>query len=347
MISGKRKYSVIRSHGLSLHLLPYKELLALVEYEDLEQLLWWLSGTEYSRFFREKEDLLNNVEIERKINRLLYERLSFILSLLDKKMLGLIQAYLSKYDLEKLRRAIYAKTHHKEITSEDFFPGEFFPGISQLFEVLEGRAPPPYPGLKPIIDAIEEWSKSGEDIVSLDMLLESSYAKILTERMKTRFLDKRVKEIFYDYLRGRILIAGLRAIYCDKTDKISVLRRFIESQAYEILSTAKDLETALEALSALHKYSTLIKKILSIQEVLIEPFIWEFVHFSDLLEKSSFIARRNFIGPPYLLWYIFRTEWEAQTLKLLIIGKKEGVSSEILRKILGIASYLAKYEDSH
>ncbi len=349
MISGKRLYSVIRSHGLSLHLLSYKQIIALIESENLDQLIWNLSNTEYAKFLKAEEDLLsNNSEIERKINKVMYDRLFHIISLFDNRMAELVRAYLSKYDLEILRKIIYAKISQKKMLEQEAPLREFLPGTTGLLNVIETKQMSTHPVFRPIINALEDWQKSGvEDIALLDVLLESSYAKMLTQKLKSRFIEKKVKEIFYSYIQERLLLVGLRALYSGNNEKILILRKFIGLGAYNVLSTAGDFEIALRNLSTTSKYSKLAKKILDVHADIKEPFIWEFVHFGDLLERTAFAARRNFIGSAFLIWYVFRTEWEAQALRTIIIGKKEGISTEILRKIFFVASDLSKYEDSH
>ncbi len=340
MFSGKRLYSVIRSHGLALHLLSYKDLLSLIDTEDLDQLLEKLRNTEYGKFFRTRDDLLDNREIEARINKLMYERISYILSLLDEKMAGIVCAYLSKYDIERLRRTIYAKKFKQEVPIE-VFPAEFLPGVYQLIEM---KRKPPSKEVEPIFRAMEEWRESGEeDIALLDMLLERSYAELLTKKLKTRLIDKKLRELFRKYVDGRLVVVCLRAIYCDRADRIQVLQETMDQEAYDILSATKSFEEALKKISTLNRYSAIAKRILTVHKEIEEPLLWEFILFSDLLERACLIARRNFVGVSYTIWYILRTEWESQAIRLVVIGKKEGVSSETLRRIVGIASYLSKY----
>ncbi len=335
MFNGKRLYSVIRSHGLALHLLSYDDLLSFIDSEDLDRLLEKLKNTEYRRFFRTKEDLLDDREIEARINTLMYERISHILSLLDKRMEELVRAYLSKYDIEHLRRVIYSEKFKQEAPKE-LFPGEFFPGIRLLLE-KKRRLPKE---IEPIIVALDEWKESGEeDIVTLDLLLERAYLDLFQNKLKTRFIEKKVKELFFKYMEDRLIIACLRAIFCNEASKISILQRFIDPEIYDIISSTKNLDEILEKLSKINKFSSLIKKIITIHKEIKEPLLWEFIQFSDVLEKTSQTARRSPLSSPYIIWYVFRTEWEALAVRLLVIGKKEGVSDETLRKLLAIGSY--------
>ncbi len=343
MIRGKRLYSAIRAHGLITHLLSYKELLTLTGYEDLEQILSELAKTDYGRFFKTKEDLVDDREIERKINKLMFERLSLLLSIMDKKMAELVQAYLLKYDLERLRKAIYAKRFHQKL--EEFTGYEFFPGINQLIEALETKQMPSHPRVRPILNYLREWERTG-DAVLLEMLLESYYANMLLQRIRS-WTDKKVKDPFLEYLKERLVLVSLKAVFCGQNDKLSVIRRFLDPDAYNILSTAKDFETAIKQLSTIEKYSSLAKKMIEFQEKIQRPLLWEFIHLSHMLEKAASAARRDPTGPLYIFWYVFRTEWEAEAIKVLILGKKREVPSHILQEIFGLFSYLSKYEDSH
>ncbi len=343
MMRGKRLYSAIRAHGLVTHFLTYKELLTLTGLENLEQLLLELSKTEYGRFFRTREDLADDREIEGRINELMIERLSLILSIMDKKMKELMQAYLLKYDLERLKRSIYAKKFHQK--SEKLSRYEFFPGINQLIEALETGQLPSHPRVRPILNILRDWERT-EDTVLLEMLLEGYYANVLIQRIKD-LTDKRVRELFIKYLKERLVLVGLRAVFCGENDKVRALQRFIDPEVYNILLSTKDFETAIRQLSTTEKYSSLAKRIMSFQEKMQEPLLWEFVHFSTLLERAASAARGDPIGALYIIWYIFRTEWEAQAVKTLILGKKREVSPLILREIFELFSYLSKYENSY
>ncbi|HIE24296.1 MAG TPA: hypothetical protein EYP68_08735 [Candidatus Korarchaeota archaeon] len=341
LVMRSRLFSVIRSHGLALHLLSYEDLLSFIDSKDLDQLLDKLRDAEYRKFFKTRGNLFDNREIEARINKLMYERIFYILSLLDEGMVGMVRAYLSKYDIERLRRAIYARKFELEVPKE-VFPAEFLPGTYQLLD-MKSKRELPSKDLEPIFNALEEWQRSEEkDITLLDMLLERSYAELLRKKLKTRRIDKWTKGLFRKYLNGRLVIVCLRAIYCDESDRISVMQEVMDPETYEILSTAESFEDALSRLT-LSKHPRLAKRILEVHRKIKEPLLWEFILFSDLLEEASITARRNFVGAPYIVWYILRTEWEAQAVRLLIIGKKEGVSDETLREILGIASYLTKY----
>ncbi len=343
MMRGKRLYSAIRAHGLITHLISFKELLTLIEYENLDQVISELSKTDYGRFFKTTEDLADDRNIERKINELLFERLSLFLSIMDKKMSELIRAYLLKYDLERLRKAVYSMKHHKK--TESFFKYEFFPGMNQLIEGLETKQLPTYSRVRPIVDFLREWERTGDSVL-LELMLEAYYANILTHNIRG-WTDRKIREPFLEYLRERLVLVGLKTVLCGENDKIKVLKKFLDPEAYSILLTAKDLKIAMDQLSKTEKYSTLVRKMIDFQEKMQEPLLWEFIHLGHLLEKATSIARRDPTGPLYLVWYIYRTEWEAQAVKVLILGKKREVPVDSLRKIFGLFSYLSKYENGY
>ena len=341
-MSTEKLYTIMRSHGLALHLTPVEEISSWAGVEDDGKLLERISMTDYGRHFEELDDILLEERIVKSAYGLLGERIDFILSILDERTGELVRAYFSKYDIENLRRRFYAAKSEREDVSLGLIPLlEFLPGLGRAYEAGAAPLEAQTLGMEYVERALKEWMKAGaEDLTSLDLLLERSYAEIVRGCLRWPTLIGGAKDVIKAYLNARLMGIGLKALYCGQKERLGVLEGLMDPKAYGIIVKSESVSSALDELAKIGSYSRFAGEAIKTYEKVREPWLLEYSLFKEALEMACETAEREPFSPAYLFWYLIRVEWEARAIEILLLSRREGLSSEIVRGILSLASDL-------
>ncbi len=342
MLKGaKRKYLVVRTHGLASHLTDPEDIRSWVFLEDERALFDKLSPTAYGSFFEGPEDLLDVSRVEEACLRVNSIRARRLISLSRGTPIeGLIRTFMSKYDIENLRRIVFSllfggrgkelrllPVEHYVIDVEKLSKADRF---ETLLEMLEDRG---------LVRLLSSWLSSSErDVTEVDLALDRYYMGRLEAQLKTMKAGKRspLSLLLYSYMENMLLRDLLKAKYLGvKKDVLTKIFSKLPFRKLLYIATKTDsLNEFLDELVNLAPYRPVSIEIERAMKQIGEPWVIEHVLTKKTYIDSLRIALKGSMTEAYILMYLIGSEWESQSIKTVLLGRMSGVSPEVLYELL-------------
>ncbi len=338
MPSGRSTYVVVRAHGLGTHLIPEDRLRSWALIEDDSRLLSELANTEYGPFFDSPEDLRDPKAIERNSARVFGLRVRRIISLTSDPLRRLIRVYSARYDLENLRRIVYALMAGRKGEIE----GAMLPLSGFLLDVGVLSKAEDLGELVQLVreaevrSALESWrSSDGEDLSRLDVRLETAHGEMVNKAAAATG-DARTEGVLREIVERRLLAIALKLHYEGRDVKgfSELFRGKIGGHALRAVFEAGDLEDAITRLSGLEEYKSAALLMLDSLKRVGEPWVMELALFRDAVGRTRRVASRYPLDKPYVLWYVVECEWEWTRFKTLLLGRVSGILGPELYDLL-------------
>ncbi len=342
MLKGaKKKYLIVRTHGLASHLIDPEDIRSWVFVEDRRSLFDQLAPTTYGNFFEGAEDLLDVEKIEEACLRVNSIRVRALLSLSRGTLIeDLIRAFMSKYDIENLRRIVFSLLYGRRRAELRLLPMEPYlldveklskaDSFENLLEMIGDRA---------LAKLLSDWLSTEErDVTVLDLLFDRYYVKKLFESMKAMKISKRSAAGFLlnSYVENMILGTLLKAKYLETPNDV-ILRAFSKLPFRKLLTAvekSKNLKGFLDELVNIAPYKTVSIEIDKAMKEVGEPWVIEHVIAKRAYTSSLRISLRGSMSEAYILMYLISSEWESQSIKTVLLGKVSGVNPDVLYSLL-------------
>jgi len=333
-------YSVVRTHGLSVHLIPEETIRSWALITDDRDLFERIRETDYGAFLEGPGDLRSAVKVEDAVYRVLDRRIWGLLSLVGEDLKEFFETYLAKYDLENLRRVMYYIAG----------PGEVKPRLIPVGgRLLDRDRAVKARTLRELARAVRhdrlsrllEEAPEDSDLAELDINLELEYLRMVdeaAERSRRVRREREAVEIVDGYVKRSLLGLALKAVRLGRlTKRISdEVRERIGGVAARAILRARGLEEALENLASSKEYRVIALASLSTYREVGEPWVLEICLGRDIVRGCSILVKRaGVISTSFLIYYMLRVEWEALLLKTLLLGRIGGVPPEKLYEAIG------------
>ncbi len=336
----KEKYLVVRTHGLTSHLIDPSEIRSWVFIEDEKALFDKISATEYAGFFEGSEDLLDVVKIEEASIRVNSIRARRIMSLSrGTRIESLVLAFMSKYDIENLRRIIFSLLYGRKEQELRLLPVRFgtldidklskAQSFENLLDMIEDRK---------VSNIISSWLSSERDVAELDLLMDRYYLDKMLGHLKELKVGKQspVYQLVYSYTENFFLRTILKSKYL-QINKNIISRAFAKLPFKRILSISEkveDLNSFLDELVNLAPYRSVSIEIRDAIKDVGEPWVIEHVIGKKTYLDALRISLKGSMTIAYILMYLITSEWESQSIKTVLLGRMSGVNPEILYNLL-------------
>jgi vacuolar-type H+-ATPase subunit C/Vma6 len=332
--NAKIKYLVVRTHGLSSHLIDPSELRSWIFIEDDRALFDKISQTSYGGFFEKPEDLSDPVKIEEVTMRVNFIRANKLISIARASPLeNILRVYMSKYDLENIRRIVF----------------------SLLFGRLERVSLLPHPGylydtaklskaerLEDLLDLIEErklsslvsnWLSGDRNISELDLILTKAYIDSLIGPLKR---GTPLYEIIRSYLENMTLGLLLKAKYLRISNDLIIraLSGVPFKKLLEAVNQSGDLSDFLDKLLNIAPYREVSIEVRDSLRDVGEPWVIEHSVLKRAYTEAVRISMMSPMSEAYIISYLISSEWESQSLRTVLFGRISGVSKYILYQLL-------------
>ncbi len=343
MVRAKVKYLAVRTHGLFSHLLSIDDMKSWVLVESDEELFNKLSDTDYGPFFEGPQDLSDVAKVEDVIYRSLSVRFRRILSLSrGTKAEVLIKRFLSKYDIENLRRIVFSLTYGRTPEELYLLPIGGFQldigklsktsSIEQLIDLIEDR------GLAKIV---RDWhSQEKREPYMLDLMLDSYYMKSLLSLMggRKKVVKKRspAGQLIWSYVESYLMGSALKALYLDiKGEQVArVYGKLPFRRMMEIIRSSENLNELLDNLLKVEPYKPYAYEVMEAIRDVGEPWVIEHTIEKRIYVESLRIALKQPVSEAYILKYLNTVEWEAQNVKTVLLGRISEVPTDLLYRLL-------------
>ncbi len=344
MVKAKVRYLAVRTHGLYSHLLDLDEMRSWALIDSDEELFNRMTNTDYGAFFEGPQDLSNVSKVEEAIYRSLSVRFRRLLSLArGTKMELLLRNFLSKYDIENLRRIVFSLTYGRTPEELYLIPiGGFKLDIGKLskttkvehlVDLLEDR------GLAKIIQG---WYASEyREPYRLDLSLDSYYVRTLLsmlEGIRKSVVKKRspAGQLILSYAESYIMRSALKALYLDiKGDEVtSIYGKLPFKRLMNVINSSSNINELLDNLLKIEPYKPYAYEIMEAMKEVGEPWVIEHTIQKKIYLESLRISLKRPVSEAYILKYLNATEWEAQNVKTILLGRISKISRDTLYKLL-------------
>ncbi len=342
MLKGaKRKYLVVRTHGLASHLVDPEDIRSWVFLDDERALFDKLAPTSYGSFFEGPEDLLDVSKIEEACLRVNSIRARRLISFSRGTPIeGLVRVFMSKYDIENLRRIIFSLLFGGRREELRLLPVEYYTidvgklskadRFETLLEMLEDRT---------LVKLLSSWLSSSErDVTEIDLSLDRYYMDRLSSQLKMMKAGRRspISLLLYSYMENMLLKDLLKAKYLGirKEVLMKVFSRLPFKKLLDIAEKADKLDEFLDELVNLAPYRSISVEISRAMKEIGEPWVIEHVIAKRTYVDSLRIALKGSMTEAYILMYLISSEWESQSIKTVLLGRMSGVKPEILYNLL-------------
>ncbi len=342
MLKGaKRKYLVVRTHGLASHLVDPEDVRSWVFLEDERALFDKLSPTAYGSFFEGPEDLLDVSKVEEACLRVNSIRARRLISLSRGTPIeGLIRIFMSKYDIENLRRIVFSLLFGGRREELRLLPVEYYvmdveklskaDRFETLLEMLEDKG---------LVRLLSSWLSSSErDVTEIDLALDRYYMDRLEAQLKAMKAGRRspTSLLLHSYMENMFLKDLLKAKYLGVRNDVltKVFSRLPFRKLLETATKTENLDEFLDELVNLAPYRPVSIEIGRAIKEVGEPWVIEHVVAKKTYIDSLRIALKGPMTEAYILMYLISSEWESQSIKTVLLGRMSGVSPEVLYNLL-------------
>ena len=343
MVKAKVRYLAVRTHGLYSHLIDLDEMKSWALIDSDEELFNKMANTDYGAFFEGPQDLSDVSKVEDAIYRSLSVRFRRLLSLSrGTKVEALIKNFLSKYDIENLRRIVFSLTYGRTPEELYLLPiGGFKLDIGKLskttrvehlIDLLEDRG---------LAKLIQSWYTSDErEPYRLDLNLDSYYVRTLLAMMEGRrkVIKKRSPAglLIWSYAESYIMESALKALYLDISGEevANIYGRLPFRRLMGVIRSSNSIKELLENLLKIEPYKPYAYEIMEAMREVGEPWVIEHTIEKRIYVESLRISLKQPISEAYILKYLNAVEWEAQNVKTILLGRISGISKDTLYKLL-------------
>ncbi len=342
MLKGaKRKYLVVRTHGLASHLVDPEDVRSWVFLEDERALFDKLSPTAYGSFFEGPEDLLDVSKVEEACLRVNSIRARRLISLSrGTRSEGLVRRLMSKYDIENVRRIGCSLLFGGRREELRLLPVEYYvmdveklskaDRFETLLEMLEDKG---------LVRLLSSWLSSSErDVTEIDLALDRYYMDRLEAQLKAMKAGRRspTSLLLHSYMENMFLKDLLKAKYLGVRNDVltKVFSRLPFRKLLETATKTENLDEFLDELVNLAPYRPVSIEIGRAIKEVGEPWVIEHVVAKKTYIDSLRIALKGPMTEAYILMYLISSEWESQSIKTVLLGRMSGVSPEVLYNLL-------------
>lgn len=336
--NAKIKYLIVRTHGLSSHLIDPSEMRSWIFIEDNRTLFDKLSQTLYGGFFEKPEDLSDPIRIDEATMRVNFIRANKLISISRASPIEIIlRTYMSKYDLENIRRIVFSRLFGRGLERVSLLPHEGYlqdtaklskiEKLDDIIEVIEDRR---------ISSGIVNWLSSDKrDPSELDLILTRVYIDLLLETVE-RKRNEPIYEIISSYLENILLGTLLKAKYLRISDDtvVKILSRSPFRKLLDLFASSKDLHELLDKLINIVPYRTVSLEVRDSLREVGEPWVIEHSVSKRAYVEALRISLRSPMSEAYIVSYMISSEWESQSLRTVLFGRMSGVSKELLYQLL-------------
>lgn len=336
--NAKIKYLVVRTHGLSSHLIDPSEIRSWIFIDDNRVLFDKISQTLYGGFFERPEDLSDPVKIDEATMRVNFIRANRLISLSRASPVEtILRTYMSKYDLENIRRVVFSRLFGRGLERISLLPHEGYvqdtaklskvERLEDIIEIIEDRR---------ISSGVASWLSSDKrDPSELDLVLTRVYIDSLLETVE-RKRNEPIYEITSSYLENILLRTLLKAKYLRINDDIVVrtLSRSPFRNLLDIFSSSKDLHELLDKLINIAPYRDLSLEVKESLKEVGEPWVIEHSASKRAYLEALRISLKSPMSEAYIFSYMVSSEWESQSLRTVLLGRISGVPRELLYHLL-------------
>ncbi len=335
----KEKYLVVRTHGLASHLIDPNEIRSWAFIENEKTLFDKLSPTEYAGFFEGPEDLLDVMKIEEASIGVNSIRARRIISLLrGTRVENLVLTFMSKYDLENLRRIIFLLLYGRKEKLR-LLPIRFgtldidrlskVQNFENLVDMIDNRK---------VRDLISSWLSSEREAAELDLLVDRYYLDKMFGHLKELKVGKQspIYQLVCSYAENYFLRIMLKSKYL-RIDKSIISRAFTRLPFRRIMfiyEKTEDLNDFLDELVNLSPYRLVSIEIKNAIKDVGEPWVIEHAIEKKTYSDALRISLRGSMTIAYVLMYLIASEWESQSIKTVLLGRMSGVNPEVLYDLL-------------
>lgn len=336
----KKKYLIVRTHGLASHLVDPEEIRSWVFLEDDKALFDRLSPTIYGSFFEGPEDIRDAMKIEEVCIRVNSVRARRLISLSKGTSIeNLVRRFMSKYDIENLRRIIFSLLFGEkrglrllpvERYTIDFEKLSKADSFEALLEMLEDRS---------LVRLLSAWLSSDErDITEIDLALDRYYIDSLELQLKAMKAGKGSPTLLllHSYMENMLLRDLLKAKYLGvRNDVIAkVFAKLPFRRLIEIATKTDSLKGFLDELVNLDPYRSVSIEINRAIKEVGEPWVTEHVIAKKSYMDSLRVALKGSMSEAYILMYLISSEWESQSVRTVLLGRMSGVDPGVLYSLL-------------
>ncbi len=336
----KEKYLVVRTHGLKSHLIDPEDIRSWVFVESDESLFEKLSPTLYGSFFEGPEDLSNVAKVEDVCIKVNSFRARRIISLSrGTRIEGLITTFMSKYDIENLRRIVFSLLFGRKMEELRLLPVRF--GVIDVDKLSKARR---FEDLLEMLDdkrlkrLLSTWLSGSREVTEIDLALDRYYIDKLFSHLKDIKAGKQspIYQIVYSYAENVFLRTLLKAKYLE-VDRELLSKAFHRIPFKRLLAISEKTETLPEFLDELVNLSPYKALSVEIREALREvgePWVIEHVIGKRTYTDALRISLKGSMTLAYIIMYLVTSEWESQSIKTVLLGRASKVNPEVLYSLL-------------
>lgn len=336
--NAKVKYLVVRTHGLASHLIDPSEIRSWIFIDDDRVLFDKISQTFYGGFFEKPEDLRDPIKIEEAAMRVNFIRANKLISIARVSPLeGILRTFMSKYDLENLRRIVFSHISGRKPEKLSLLPhGSYLydtekllkiERLEDLVELLDERR---------ISSVLSSWlSSDRRSPTELDLMLTRIYVDSLLEPVKER-RNSPLYKVLISYSESLIIGNLLKALYL-KVEKNLVNNIFSNlpfKKILEVFALSDDLNDFLDKLVGMAPYRSVSIEVRDSLRDLGEPWVIEHSVSKRAYTEALRVSLESPMSEAYIVSYLVSSEWESQSLKTLLLGRISGASKEVLYNLL-------------
>lgn len=336
----KKKYLIVRTHGLASHLVEPEEVRSWVFLEDDKALFEKLSPTMYGGFFEGPEDLRDVSKVEEACIRVNSIRARRLISLSKGTQIeNLIRRFMSKYDIENLRRIIFSLLFGGRRELKLLPVGSYLIDVERISKADSFETLLEMLGDKSLVRLLSSWLSSDErDITEIDLALDRYYVDGLELQLKAMKAGRRSPTylLLHSYAENILLRDLLKAKYL-RVGKDMLTKLFAKlpfKMLLEIATKTDSLEEFLDGLANLAPYRPVSIEIERAIKEVGEPWVMEHVIAKRSYMDSLRIALKGSMSEAYILMYLISSEWESQGVKTVLLGRMSGVDPEVLYELL-------------
>lgn len=337
--NAKIKYLVVRTHGLASHLIDPSEIRSWIFIDDNRVLFDKISQTFYGGFFERPEDLSDPVKIEEATMRVNFIRANKLISIARVSPLEeILRRFMSKYDLENLRRIVFSHLSGRRLERLSLLPhGSYLYNTEKLLRVER---------LEDLVELIEDkrisatlssWlSSEKRNVAELDLMLTRIYIDSILELFKRKKRNNPLYKILLSYLDNLTLGNLLKAKYLKMEKELleKALSGIPFKKMLEAYVQSDDLEGFLDKLINIPAYKSVSVEVRDSLKDVGEPWVIEHSVSKRAYVEAVRISLGNPMSEAYIISYLISSEWESQSLRTLLLGKISGVSKEVLYNLL-------------
>ncbi|MBI4744894.1 MAG: V-type ATP synthase subunit C [Actinobacteria bacterium] len=318
-------FAVGRVKVLESQLLSHQRVERLMGSKDISEALKILSETSYGQFF---ENIVSSTDIDRALENFLSDAYSFLKESCSNK--NIIRFFLLRYDFYNLKVLIKIKYFNGDIKSLLSSLGDLDIERAERLIVKGESIELPSIYQKAVSEAISEFEKI-KDPLMIDIVLD----KHLYNQMTYLSLYEK-REFLVDFVKAMIDVSNLKIFLRGKIlgkDRDYFIRALFEEgripKEFFISLVSQSREVIINKLRATPYYDFINEKFLS-EHSLEALSIFDKIGDNFLISIAK-KTKRISLGVEPVVGYVFAKENEAKTLRIILTGKANNLSSKTIK----------------